>query len=292
MDNLINKIADSERIFLQAVKKFKPSVIIALVSGGDDSMAMYCVANLIGKIDHVVHVDTTTGIEATTEFVKQNVNHDLIIARTNEETFEEIVLKNGFPGAGQHQNMYIRLKERALRIVQRRFQYDGSFCRIDSTTAYKKNVPLVYHPDYPNIESLVIKKPNRKIMFISGGRKDESIRRMGTVKEIHKEGNQVWVSLIANWNKSDIYQLQKKYNLKRSPTSILLGRSGECNCGSYGFPEEVDEMKYFFPDDKNVNMIIRLQNELKQSGHKYCTYGHSGNNRKFNSEKKINSALM
>lgn len=288
--NLQEKIQDSRRIFDKAIKKYNPYVIIALVSGGDDSMAMYKVAQLIGRVDYVVHVDTTTGIKAATEFVKNNVIHELIIARTNEETFEEIVLEYGFPGAGQHQNMYIRLKERALRLIQRRFQNENSFCRISEPT-YKRGTKVIYHPKYPDSEVLAIKKPKRIIMYLSGGRKDESVRRMGTVKEIHKEGNQIWVSLISNWTKQNIYELQKKYNLKRSPTSILLGRSGECNCGSFGHPNEVQEMKYHFPDDENVNMIIRCQEILKQKGHRHWQYGHSNDNKKLKYDKKVNQHL-
>ena len=146
---LQNKIEDAKRIFETAIKKFKPDVVIALVSGGDDSMTMYKVAKMVGYVDYVVHVDTTTGIAAATNFVIDNVRDELIIARTPEETYEEIVLQEGFPGPGQHQMMYIRLKERALRTVQRRFQHDGSFCRIDGGSAHTKNTPLIYHPDYP-----------------------------------------------------------------------------------------------------------------------------------------------
>ncbi|MGH2666102.1 hypothetical protein [Flavobacterium sp.] len=283
---LIDKIEDSKRIFEYAIKKSKPDVIIALVSGGDDSIAAMTVAKLVGNIDYVVHVDTTVGIQAVTDFVKDYVKDPLIIARTNEETYEELVLEHGFPGPGQHQTMYIKLKERALRLVQRRFQLEGSFCRIDGKTAHKREIPLIYHPNHTDIECLVVKKPERRIMYISGGRKDESIRRMGTVKEFHKEGNQYWCSIIANWSKQDIYELQKSENLQRSPTSKILGRSGECNCGSYGFIEEVQEMEHFFPNDPNVKMIIRLQKELQSKGHKYCNYGHGRQNKQIVSDPK------
>ena len=290
-NELANKILDSKRIFDLAVKKYKPSVVIALVSGGDDSMAMYAVAEKIGYIDHVVHVDTTTGIVAATNFVKDEVRHDLIIARTPEKNYEEIVLEHGFPGPGQHQTMYNLLKERALRVVQRRFQYDNSFCRIDGSTAHKKNTTLIYSPGFLGKEALVIKKPPRTIMYLSGGRKDESIRRMGTVKEIHKAGNQIWVSLIANWTKTDIYNFRKSEKLKRSPTSILLDRSGECNCGAYGFPQELLEMKYHFPNDPNVKMLFRVQEELKSKNHKYSCYGHAAENRKLKSDKNIEAPM-
>jgi 3'-phosphoadenosine 5'-phosphosulfate sulfotransferase (PAPS reductase)/FAD synthetase len=289
--NLTEKLTDSKKIFEAAVKKYKPDVIIALISGGDDSMAMYQVAQMIGYVNYVVHVDTTTGILDATNFVSDNVKHELIITRTDEETFEDMVLQYGFPGPSQHSNMYIRLKERALRLVQRRFQNLNSFCRIDGGTAHKKTTPLIFHPKYPESEALVIKKPARKIMYLAGGRKDESVRRMGTVKDIQKEGNVIWVNIISNWTKSDIYHLQKAENLKRSPTAILLGRSGECNCGAYGHPNEILEMKYHFPHDPNVAMIIRLQNELKAKGHKFCNYGHGGMNNALTYDSEVSQPM-
>jgi 3'-phosphoadenosine 5'-phosphosulfate sulfotransferase (PAPS reductase)/FAD synthetase len=143
---LKDKLLDSQRIFEAAIKKYRPNVVIALVSGGDDSMAMYKVAQMVGYVDYVVHVDTTTGIQAATHFVMDEAKHELIIARTPEESYEEIVREHGFPGPGQHRWMYIRLKERALRVVQRRFQFHNSFCRLDGGTAHKKKTPLIYHP--------------------------------------------------------------------------------------------------------------------------------------------------
>jgi hypothetical protein len=129
-----------------------------------------------------------------------------------------------------------------------------------------------------------MRKPSYKIMYLSGGRKDESIRRMGTVKEMHKDGNQIWVSIISNWTKTDIYQLQQAEKMRRAPTAMILGRSGECNCGSYGHPNEVLEMKYHFPNDPNVKMLIDVGDYLRASNHKYCTYGHGAANSKMKPE--------
>lgn len=285
---LKHKIGISEALFKVAIDRYKPDFVVALVSGGDDSMAMYNTAKMVGYIDKVLHVDTTVGIKDVTSFVGDNVSHDFNVVRTNEETYEEIVLKNGFPGPGQHGTMYIRLKERALRVFQRQLQNKDAFCRIDGGTAHKKKTPLIYHPSYPNSEALVIKKPPRKIMYLTGARKDESVRRMGHVEEFKKEGNQIWVNLIAHHSKQDCYDFQQTMKYERGPGSKKCGRSQECCCGSYGSEEELLELEFFFPHDPTTLMLRRLQNKLTAEKHKYAHYGHGGNNRKLTTEEVSN----
>jgi len=293
MNTPFDKLQLSKNIFDLAINLHRPDYVVALVSGGDDSMAMYNVARKIGYIDWVVHVDTTTGIKDVTSFVEDNITEDLMVVKTNEATYEEIVLENGFPGPGQHSTMYIRLKERALRVAQRILQHKDSFCRVDGSTAHKKKTPLLFHSDYPESEALVVKKPQRKIMYLTGARRDESVRRMGNVVDIQKEGNQIWVNLISDWTKQNCYDFRISENYKQSPTAAILGRSGECNCGAYGSPQELIEMKYFFPTDPNIKMIERVQKELRGKKHKYCNYGHGGVNKELTTsqENKIISKL-
>lgn len=291
-----DKIKDAATLYERVVKKYDPYIKIALVSGGDDSMTLIEVIRMIGSVDYVVHVDTTTGLQATQEHVYNycNVNRlPLLIARTPEETFEEIALEYGFPGPGQHGRMYIRLKERALRVVQRSFQLEFSFCRLKSSDspAAKRKTPLIYHPDYPDNDALVIRKGKRRIMYFTGARKDESIRRMGTVKEVNKEGNQIWVNLIHNFTKSDIYHIQQQNKVVRNPASILIDRSGECNDGSFGTNTELQLMTALFPKDQNVKMLNRVQAKLTAGKHRFCQYGHGLNNRKIGSTNPKNTIL-
>lgn len=284
-------------MFYEAViRRYNPYVKIALVSGGDDSMTLIEVLRMVGSVDYVVHVDTTTGLEVTQEHVYNYCNTNklnLLITRTPEETFEEIALENGFPGPAQHGTMYIRLKERALRLVQRRFQLEHSFCKINSWDNPKgnRNLPMVYHPDYPESEALAITKKARTIMYFTGARRDESIRRMGTVQDVHKEGNVVWVNLIADFTKSDIYHLQQQNKIVRNPASILIDRSGECNDGAYGDNAELQLMTALYPKDKNVRMLNRVQDKLTRAGHKYCRYGHGRNNQRVGSDNPTDQNL-
>lgn len=148
---------------------------------------------------------------------------------------------------------------------------------------------MVGSVDY--VVHVYIPKGNRIIMYFTGARKDESIRRMGTVEQVGKYGNQVWVNLIHNFTKSDIYHIQKQNNLVRNPASVLLSRSGECNDGAFGDEAELRLMNLFFPKDKSVRMLNRVQDQLIKRNHKFCKYGHGLSNRAVGSEKPKNQIL-
>lgn len=290
------KIEACEKFYDAVIRRYNPYVKIALVSGGDDSMTLIEVLRMVGSVDYVVHVDTTTGLEVTQEHVYNYCNTnklELLITRTPEETFEEIALENGFPGPVQHGTMYIRLKERALRLIQRSFQLQFSFCRIRSweSPKGKRNAPLVYHPKFPESETLAITKKPRTIMYFTGARRDESVRRMGTVQDVSKEGNVIWVNLIADFTKSDVHHIQQQNKIVRNPASITLGRSCECNCGAFADNVELQLMTSLYPKDKSVRMLNRVQDKLTRAGHKYCTYGHRGNNQQIGSENPTNQNL-
>lgn len=273
-----NKINQAAQLYESVVSLYNPYVRVALVSGGDDSMTLIEVLRWVGEVDYVVHVDTTTGLEATQEHVYNYCNANklpLIITRTNEETFEEIVLESGFPGPAQHGTMYIRLKERALRLVQRRFQLENSFCMVNgyNSPSGKRQTPLIADPE----TGIPVTKSKRIIMYFTGARSDESVRRMGNVVPVSKEGNQVWVNLIHNFTKSDVHQIQAQNKVVRNPASSLIGLSCECLDGAFGDNNELRLITSIFHKDKTVKMLNNLECRLK--GHKYGAYGHGGLNK-------------
>ena len=53
-----------------AIANYQPTHIVAMVSGGRDSAAAYGIADEMGlPIDLILHGNTRTGIQETTEFV-------------------------------------------------------------------------------------------------------------------------------------------------------------------------------------------------------------------------------
>src|SRR5262245_15700969 len=54
----------------EAIARYRPKLVIALFSGGHDSLSAVKVASLSSRFDGCLHVNTGIGIEATREFVR------------------------------------------------------------------------------------------------------------------------------------------------------------------------------------------------------------------------------
>ena len=161
-----------ETILIDAVGEHQPAAIVCLFSGGHDSYTVtHFAANLLkDRLTMVAHIDTGIGIPETQQFVKDRCEAHgwpLKIYRAKENVkadgtpdpmiYEDIVKANGFPGAHAHRFMYVKLKGRQVDRIAR--EYKGE-----------------------------------KVMFISGVRQEESVRRMGTAKEVQATGRKIWVA--------------------------------------------------------------------------------------------------
>jgi 3'-phosphoadenosine 5'-phosphosulfate sulfotransferase (PAPS reductase)/FAD synthetase len=222
-----------------AVERFNPKAIVSLFSGGHDSATATLIAHEAGA-DQTLHVNTGIGVEQTRDYVRDTCaerDWNLQEYRATENThadgspdpqiYDEIVKKYGFPGEPQHSLMYSKLKERQLR----RFERD-----IGATT----------------------KQP---VLYISGARSDESVRRMGNVKpEPQKKGRQVWLNAIHDFSKKDCANCMAHCGLKRNEVVDLIHKSGECLCGAFAKPGELSELEIWFP--KEAKRIRDLEQEV------------------------------
>lgn len=218
-------IEDAHRILNQAFNDHDISHAFILTSGGNDSVVPLHLFKDDPRITGAVHIDTGIRVPETEDHVKATCELfglPLKIYRAMENTkadgtpdpkcYEDIVKKYGFPGPSQHLIMYTNLKERQVERLMREHR-DG----------------------------------NRRVALITGVRKSESRRRMGNVEEIQRRGRQLWVAPITNWDDMamDIYRTH--HNLPISPVSKNLGMSGECLCGAYAKPGELDRLREFYP---------------------------------------------
>jgi len=216
----------------------------ALYSGGNDSTTMthlfkdYC--------DYAIHVNTGIGISQTRDFVKNTCDSwglPLLIKHPPAgSTYRELVLDQGFPGPAMHYKMYQRLKERGLLQVRREF----------------------------------VKNPrSERIVFLAGRRRDESKRREN-VPTMNKQGSIIWVSPMVNWTKFDLATYRIKYEVPQNSVSGLLHMSGECLCGAFAKPGELDEIDFWFPE--MAAQIHELENDVRAAGHEEwkCKWGHGG----------------
>lgn len=215
-----------------------------LYSGGNDSTVL---AHMMRhRADYAIHANTTIGIEETRQFVRDTcAGWGLeLLERLPPVSYRELVIERGYPGPPMHFKYFQRLKERCLHQVRRE----------------------------------LVKEPRReRIMFIAGRRRAESKRRTN-IPLYETQGSIIWASPIAMWTKLDMttYRLMHAGSdpVPVNQVSELLHMSGECLCGAFAKPGELDMIRKFYPD--TAAEIEALEREVKAAGHEepYCTWGH------------------
>lgn len=209
-------ITNASTILQEAIDTYHPSGVYALFSGGYDSL---CCTHLVSQhpnFSGVVHINTGIGIEETRKFVRETCKQYgwPLLEYRSPISYEETVLKEGFPGPACHRYMYVKLKERAL----------DQFIREHKTRHYDR------------------------IVLAAGVRKQESQRRMGTAQRIRQDGASVWVNPLFDWTKSDILDYKEAQGLPNNEVVDLLHMSGECLCGAYAKKGELKMIEAFYPD--------------------------------------------
>jgi len=214
-------------IIEEAIKNYKPKNVALLFSGGHDSLCSthYAASYLdsIGVPFTVYHGNTGIGIRQTREFVYEVVKtfgwkfyegHP-----PKGSTYEELVVKYGFPGPTKrsHQIMFRHLKERAI------MHYVTHVC---------KPSPNARH----------------NVLLISGVRQSESAIRMGYTEHITKHDSRIWTNPIFYWSEDDCKNYMQEHNLPRNPVKDKICISGECLCGTFALNEEYAEIKASYPE--------------------------------------------
>lgn len=210
-----------------------------LFSGGNDSTVLTHLFR--NRLDHVVHVNTGIGIKQTNQYVRDTCagwGLDLIEKSPPPGcTYEELVLHYGFPGPGKHSMMYRLLKERALREVRRDFVKHGH---------------------------------RERLIYLTGIRRSESDRRYS--REVwRREGSLVWVNPMIFWPKALFNAYRDHDNLPRNEVADLLHMSGECLCGAFAKPGELEEIALWFPE--TAAEIRALEVRVEAAGKPRCRWG-------------------
>ena len=217
----------SNAILERAVKRYNPTHIIGMFSGGHDSLVATHIASQHPRFSFAAHMNTGIGIEETRQFVRDTCQdwgielreyHAAEYVRADgvpdPQVYEELVVEHGFPGPPMHRIMYNSLKERPLRHMLRDLDTERG----------------------------------ERVLLITGVRRDESARRMAHAEPVHEWEAKVWVAPIYNWSKRDCYQYIREHGLKRNWVSDVLHMSGECLCGAFAHPGELEEIRTWFPE--------------------------------------------
>lgn len=232
-----------------AIQQHQPIAVFGLFSGGHDSFCAAYVASLHPSCVGIVHINTGIGIEATRDYVrttcrdrgwrlieyraKENVNAK---GEPDPQDYAQIVLKHGFPGPAGHSMMYARLKQRALQRLERDW---GADCR---------------------------KKVKKRVLLVSGCRQQESTRRMGNTQEVQIDGRRIWVAPILDWSKTDTSLCLEHVAQPRSEVVDLIHKSGECLCGAFAKPGELEELNMWPITRPAYERIKALQVAVRMNG--------------------------
>ena len=232
----LDPVEYGQRLLDIAVRRYKPVALFGLFSGGHDSLCATHMASQHPAFTAAVHINTGIGVERTRTFVRRtagDMGWQLLeySAEDQGQQYDDLVLEHGFPGPFHHRKMYNRLKERALRAVIR----DHKKGRKD------------------------------RVLLVTGVRRAESARRMGTVQPINREGARVWCAPLTHFKGVDKNAYMADHDLPRNEVVDLLHMSGECLCGSFAKPGELDWLE-FCGFTEEVARIRALESAAKDAG--------------------------
>lgn len=243
---LIDHIAIARHILRLVIRQTRSTHelrgVVGLFSGGKDSTTFMHLLRF--HLTHAGHANTGVGIEATREFVRAtSAAWGLpLIEKTAEgdDSYQHLVKKYGFPGPGGHSMMFRHLKQRQFRKIRRDLVEPGQ--------GYKQ-----------------------RVIFVAGMRHFESERRMANTQVTDREGSTVWVSPVAWWPTHLLREYRDLYDVPVNEVSDHLHMSGECLCGAFAKPGELDMIRMFYPE--TAVYLEGLQLEVAEAEQPACIWG-------------------
>ncbi len=78
------------------------------------------------------------------------------------------------------------------------------------------------------------------------------------------EGTKVFTFPILDFSKRDVNQYLREYAIKHNPVVDLIHMSGECLCGAFAHPGELEEIITWFPGVGRC--LVKLQEKVNDAG--------------------------
>lgn len=236
-----------EQILTIADDSYMPAKRFVLFSGGNDSSTLLHWAwnNSPIQIDAAVHINTGIGVEETRQFARRfcdDYGIPLIEKRAPEGEYERLCREYGVPGPGMHWQAYRYLKDRQVEALVK--EYRG-----------EKQKGKVLPP----------------VMLITGVRRGESKRRMGTTRPIKERKGQLWVAPLIDWSNEQLITYREEQRIPRNEVADVMHMSMECACGAFGNRSELDLLRTFYP--KTADQIENAERIAREAGQKYCKWG-------------------
>lgn len=219
---------DAAQIIDEAMNDFKPTHVLAAFSGGNDSMAASHFASLRPEFGGAFNANTGIGVEATRVHMREQCRlrgwrlYEYEAppprwARKGESAYSALIRHFGFPGPAMHSLMYQRLKERCIEAMLRDLRAAGP----------------------------------ARVLLVTGVRSSESARRKipGHLKavDVLRGKSYAFCAPLINWSGEDRDAYLADHDLPENPVSARLGYSGECLCGSFARPNEIEAVRRVCP---------------------------------------------
>jgi 3'-phosphoadenosine 5'-phosphosulfate sulfotransferase (PAPS reductase)/FAD synthetase len=231
-----------KEIMDELIDDYKKDVFYCLLSGGQDSI---CTADYISKnypenFGGCVFTNVGLGTQLTRKFVLEYARDirgwEINMTWPKEkERFYNIVMKDGFAGAGNHRMWMGYLKYQTWYELMKRQLKKG-----------------------------------QKACFISGVRKKESWARdkikLYSKKPIDADGKLVFCKPFLYKNGLQLQEYFIKRGLKKSPAYNWFDKSGECWCGAHASPWELKMLEIY--DPLTFETIQWLEKQIQIHGSK------------------------
>lgn len=224
MSELETLIARSNRIIDRAVRTHKLTALIALFSGGPDSIVATHIASQHPLFRGCIHINTKTSplseIASRNAIARMETFGWEYVVGTPFLTFRQLVAKYGFPGPASHSMIYQYLKGRPIRQAKSEWiaRLEGEYIGPEWMRPTTKQKP--------------------RIGFITGIRAEESQRR-SHAPEVQFDDGTAWISPILHWRGQDRAPYFTEYVGEMTYGSSRQG-TGECDCAAYASPGEMD----------------------------------------------------
>jgi len=182
----------------------------ALVSGGKDSLSTAQVLHEAGKLEACIALETGVSTPDWKQFVIQTCSDRQwpLEFYATDESYDDIVLRYGFPGPSRHKFYMERLKGRCIRKFRKQ------------------------HP---------------KGILASGTRAQESVRRSANAVPVGQwEGTPI-VAPIFDWSTDETWDFFRDRGFNRAPGYATLQISGDCLCGAFAREGELDAVRFHYP---------------------------------------------
>ena len=204
----------------------------ALISGGGDSTAAALWAEEDPGFAGVVYIDTGTALPGVREHVERlaAIRGWPLVVLDSGDTIERMSAKFGLAGPGFHKLPYRLLKERRL----------ADFYR-----------------------------DRGRVRLITGIRRNESVRRMGTTANGRRK-RFLFEAPIIDYTPRDVDDALADAGLARSDISALVGRSGECQCGAFAQKHEREFLCDLFPP---FGSMLRRWEKIALNNGRWCIWG-------------------